>query len=194
MTMLMGANPETAQRVSLAYPRIDLEGLSWILSQLFGKKFLLFISEEDLEERIDGFTIVDRTLPEALAAIKLEFGHLDWRIDHQGFILYDKTHLQKDDFNKPEPLRPKIFKQARTSRVQASLLDLLLYVNQVYNRNIIALVDRIRLKERLNLEILADDPLGKLLYEVQSSGSGVGYECFEDVLYFTGSPSGSWLI
>jgi hypothetical protein len=192
--MLMEPGPSLVQRVSLAYPRIDLEGLSWILSQLFGKQFLLFISEEDLEERIDGFTIVNRTLAEALAAIILEFPHLDWKLNQQGFILYDQNHLQSDDFKEPPSLNVKAFKEARTSRVKASLLELLLYVNSVYHRNIIALVDGIHLKEKLELEVLPDAPLGKLLYEIQDSGSGVGYECFEDVLYFTRGAEGSWIM
>jgi len=182
----------TKQLVSASYHKIDLESLCFVLSHLFNHQFIILAKRSDLRRRFRHFLLEEADLQRALIQMTRSFAHLEFTVRDNFFILYDKTLIQGEYFQKPLALECTYQDLGKEGLKSVNLVKIICYIAFKFHRSISCHLENLDLKQILNFDWNPALPMGHWINHLKAQTPGLNCSCFENVLHLVQSKKVHW--
>jgi|GEM_PF-2249605 len=173
----------TKQLVSASYHKIDLESLCFVMSHLFNHQFIVLAKRSDLKRRFRHFYLEEADLHSALIKMTRSFAHIDFAVRDRFFILYDKTLVRGDYFQKTLSMECAYQDISKERIKTVNLIQILSYIAFKFHRSISCHMENIDPKQQLQFDWNPALPLGHWLNNLKAQIPGLMCDSFENVLH-----------
>jgi hypothetical protein len=174
-------------RISGLYHSTNLENIVLIFEQIFQRRFMLLVTEQDLKAEIQSLIFKESDLSRALnGLLQDKLSHLEWLESAQTVVIYDPRHVRKNSVMRRRTDMLFIYESFcyDDAPLVMSFCSALLFICEHFSRSIIVPVEYFSLETTVEITPNPREPFGNFLEKVLRKINGIEFECFENVLRF----------
>ena len=182
----------THRKVQVTYCQMNLEGLLFTLSHLFGLQYILLAHKDDLKFEFENFELENEDLEVALNKITQKLPHLHWEILESMVVVYDPREIDGSHFKVPFALQIAYQEISMDGTAPVSLLRAICYMAEKYGRSISCNLDYLDTSRPVNIPLRGHKKLGQVTASILREIPNMKVDCFENVIYLENEYPSFW--